>query len=73
MKGKIDQREDFCGACVAGVAALVGAGAAGSTAGDRKNNKKRKKIIFWIGISITIVSILVAIYFLFIKKCEECA
>lgn len=66
-------KEEFCGACVAGIAALAGAGAAGSSSVDRKKHKKRKKIIFWVGVSITILSILVMIYFLWIKKCEECA
>lgn len=65
-------KEEFCGACIAGVAALVGAGAAGSSAGDRKKNKKKKNIIFWTGVTVTVISILVAIYFLCIKKCDEC-
>lgn len=67
-------KEDFCGACVAGVAALVGAGTAGvSKSGDHRKNKQKHKIIFWVGVSITIISILVAIYFLWIKNCGECA
>lgn len=67
-------KEEFCGACAAGVAALVGAGAAGSsTIGDRKKNKKKKKILLYVGVSIAVLSILVAIYILCFKKCsKEC-
>lgn len=66
-------KEEFCGACVAGIAALAGAGMAGTTAKDRKKGKQLKKTIFWVGIGITAVSILVMIYFLWIKNCGECA
>uniref|UniRef100_A0A6C0EKG6 Transmembrane protein n=1 Tax=viral metagenome TaxID=1070528 RepID=A0A6C0EKG6_9ZZZZ len=67
-----ETKESFCGACVAGVAALVGAGTASATAQDRKKNKKKQKIIFWISVGVTILSILIAIYILFIRKCKEC-
>ena len=67
-------KEEFCGACVAGITALLGAGAVGTaSAGDRRKNKKRKAVIFWVGVSITVISILVALYILFVKKCNECA
>lgn len=67
---KEETKENFCGACVAGVAALVGSGTAVST---RKNGKKTKKIIFWISVSVTVVSILIMVYLLFIKKCDACS
>ena len=63
-------KEPFCGACVAGIAALAGAGTAGGSSSAK--NKKTKKIIFWSGITITILSILILIYLLFFKKCTEC-
>jgi hypothetical protein len=68
MKREI--KEPFCGACVAGITALAGAGA---SAGSSRVNKKSKKIVFWIGITVTIISIIVMCYLLFIAKCKECA
>lgn len=65
-----EQKEDFCVGCVAGVGALIGAGTAGASS---KRDRKYKKIIFWIAIGLTIISILVLIYILFIKKCNECS
>lgn len=67
-------KENFCGACVAGITALLGAGAVRTAStGDRKKNKKRKAVIFWVGVAVTIISILIALYILFVKKCQECA
>jgi uncharacterized membrane protein YvbJ len=68
-----EEKEEFCVACVSGIAALMGAGTATSTATDRKKNKKTRAIIFWVSIVLTIISILVSLYFLCIKKCSECA
>lgn len=65
-----EYREPFCGACVAGVAALAGAGAAGGS--SKAQNKKTKDIIFYTGAGITLISILVLIYLLCFKKCETC-
>lgn len=64
-------KEEFCGACLAGIGALVGAGTAGVSSGKR--NKKRNKIIFWVSIGVTILSIIIGLIFLFVKKCQSCA
>lgn len=64
-----DVKEEFCGACVAGLGALAGMGTA---AGSTRVDKKKKKVVFWVGFSITVVSILILFYMLFIKKCSEC-
>ena len=60
-------KEDFCGACAAIPIALVGGAIASS---QSSNYKKNKKIILWIGVSITVISLLVAIYFLL--QCKNC-
>ena len=65
-----EKKEEFCGACVAGLVALAGVGTSGMSS---KKNKKNKKIIFWVGISISVISIAFLIYFLCFKKCNECA
>jgi hypothetical protein len=62
-------KEPFCGACVAGIAALAGAGTATGSRGSK--DKKTKQIIFWVGVSISVISIIVLVYFL-TKKCNEC-
>ena len=66
-----ENKEEFCGACVAGLVALAGVGTSGATS---KKNRKTKKIIFWSGVSVSVISICFLIYFLCFKKnCEECA
>ena len=67
-----ETKESFCSACVSGITALIGAGSASLTAEDRKKNKKTRKIIFWISVIVTVISILLTIYFLFIRKCNTC-
>lgn len=62
-------REDFCGACVAIPLAIVGTGAVG--VGTTKGGYgKRKKIIMFVGVAVTLISLAVAIYFL--TRCKDC-
>jgi hypothetical protein len=67
---ELEIRESFCGACIAAPLAALGAGSA--AAGSKGNFKKGKKILLWGGLGMVILSILVAIYFLYIKKCDKC-
>lgn len=62
-------KEDFCGACLAAPLAAFGVGMSGVGAGSYK---KKKNIILWVGIGTTILAILIAVYFLWIKKCDSC-
>jgi len=64
-KGEV--KEPFCASCMAGLAALAGAG----TAHNTKDNK-RKNVMFWIGVSVSVISIVVLIYLLFFKDCKDC-
>lgn len=68
-----DVKEEFCGACIAGVAALAGAGASSYGAGTKGKHKKKKKILFWSGVATVVISLALIYYFLYIKKCKECA
>ena len=82
---KDEIKEDFCPVCIAAIPLAFGAtGAGASKMVDSKDKdddncpiKKRKKhflkILFWSSIALSIVSVLVIIYFKFIKQCEECA
>jgi uncharacterized membrane protein YvbJ len=63
-----DEKEEFCSLCMSGVALL--SGATMTATGDRKSNKKMKKIIFWSGIVLTVISIILLIYYL--RTCKEC-
>ena len=58
-----DVVEHFCGACFGAPLMLVGAGVA-SKSGDYKKDRDRKKLMFWGGITLTIVSAIVTIYYL---------
>lgn len=65
---KVQTREDFCGACIAGATAVIGASAAGI--GSRGSYGRNKNIILWVGVSITIISIIVAI--IYMQTCKTC-
>ena len=63
-------RENFCGACVAIPLALTGIGISASSGVG--SYQKNKKIMLYVGLGITIISVLFAVYFLYIKKCTDC-
>jgi hypothetical protein len=65
-------KEDFCGACLAIPLALVGAGASTVGAGEKGKHKTRRNVLLWGGISAIILSVLIGIYYLWIKNCSEC-
>lgn len=60
-----ETKENFCGACVAVPVAMVG-----SSMGVSSSKKKNNKTFISICIVITIISILIAIYYL--KTCNDC-
>lgn len=66
-----ENKEDFCVACVAGATAVLGAGV--STAGSKDQHRTKKKIMFWSGITLVVLSLLVAVYVLWYRKCSDCA
>lgn len=64
-----DTKEEFCGSCVAIPLALAGVGAAGVGA-KTGSNKTTKRILLWGGISLTVVSVVIAVIYL--KSCKSC-
>jgi ABC-type proline/glycine betaine transport system permease subunit len=65
--------EPFCGACLALPLSLIGAGAVGAGTSGKGAYKTQKKWILWGGIISVVISIIIAVYFLWIKKeCEDC-
>ena len=67
-----DVREDFCGACLSIPFAFAGIGASAYGANSRGAHKKKKKIALWGGIVTIVISVLIAVYYLWIKKCTDC-
>lgn len=65
-----DTKESFCGACAALPLALVGTGVAGAGSKKKGSNKKTKKILLWSGLAITLISIIIVIFYL--KRCKTC-
>lgn len=63
-----ETKEGFCPACLTAPLAAIGVGV-GAGAGS---HKKKKSIMLWVGLATTILAILIAIYFLWIKKCDSC-
>jgi len=66
-----DTKESFCGACAAVPLAFVGAGVAGAGSKKKGSNKKTKNILLWSGLFITLISIIIVIFYL--KKCKTCS
>jgi lipoprotein signal peptidase len=60
----MDIKENFCGACVTVPLAFMSAGAAFSS-------EKKAKIKKWATI-LTILSIILTIYYIYIRKCSSC-
>jgi ABC-type proline/glycine betaine transport system permease subunit len=69
---QIHVKEEFCGACAAIPFAFAGVGASAYGSSSRGNHKNQKKIALWGGIISVIISVLIAVYYLWIKKCTDC-
>jgi hypothetical protein len=65
-------KEGFCGACVAVPMAIAGVGASAAGAQKKGNHKKTKQVLLWGGMATVILSALIMIYFINIKKCSTC-
>jgi hypothetical protein len=68
---EIENKEEFCPACVAVPIAMAGAGMAGiGSTKDPKKNKKSRNIMLMVGIIVTLFSLLIGIIYL--KRCKDC-
>lgn len=65
-----DTKEEFCGACAVIPLALAGAGVAGLGANKKGVHKKTKKILLWGGITVTLLSVIIAL--LYLRNCKSC-
>jgi hypothetical protein len=65
---KDDNKEEFCAPCLMAVPAALGVGGAASS--GKGSDKKKKSIMLWSGIALTVISIIVFIYLK--KKCKKC-
>lgn len=65
-------REDFCAACATIPLAMAGAGLGLAGAKKGQKHKMQKKILLGSAIGTIALSILIAVYFIYIKKCDDC-
>lgn len=61
-------KEHFCLPCLLPLAAAAGAG--GAAASTSEKDKKKRKIILWVSIIISVLSIILFIYFK--TRCNNC-
>jgi hypothetical protein len=72
-KEQPEQKEEFCSVCVAGVTALAGAGTAGAGSTNVfRVSKRTATILFWIGIIVSLLSVLYIIRQLRSPSCNQC-
>ena len=64
--------EGFCGACLAVPLAFAGVGASAYGSSSRGKHKKQKKIALWAGIISIVISLLIAVWYLYFSKCTDC-
>lgn len=65
--------EEFCGACLAVPLAFAGVGASAyGTDSSRGKHKQQKKIALWVGIISIVISLLIAVWYLYFSKCTNC-
>ena len=69
MRALKETREEFCGACLVAPLALAGVGTAG-LGSSKGGHKKMKLIMLWVGVGITLLSVILTIYFL--SRCKSC-
>jgi hypothetical protein len=67
---KEEVKENFCVSCVAGLTAIAGAGTASSS--GKVSDRKTRKIIFWLGLIISILSVIFLIWRLCFSNCSNC-
>ena len=72
LKSEDETKEEFCGACLAVPLAFAGAGVSAYGTGSKGSHKKRRKMVFWVGILMVLLSLAVAYYYMFIKDCGDC-
>jgi uncharacterized membrane protein YvbJ len=65
-----DNKENFCGACIAAPLALASVGTSAYGATSRGSNKRMKKFLVWGGIISAIITLIVAYFYL--KNCSDC-
>lgn len=70
-----EKKENFCSACALVPLAMSGVGTSiyGSTPSSKDNSmtyRQRKRIMFWIGCIITVISLALIMYFS--SSCSEC-
>ena len=77
LNNRREIKESFCLPCLLPIAALAAAGTAAGAAATPQEKEKQRKIrlgVIWGSVGITALSILIFVYFKWIrkKKCKSC-
>ena len=68
-----ETKEGFCTTCATGLRAITGMGISGSSKlGDPEKDKERKKLLYQLGILISLISLVYLIYLFCFSDCKEC-
>jgi hypothetical protein len=70
-KDKKDIKENFCGSCLAIPFAIAGVGIAGAGGMKKGMHSKTRKIMLISGITLSVVSLIIVIWFL--MRCKKCS
>ena len=65
-------KEEFCGACVAGLVAVAGAAGAGASVSSKGKHSKKKKILLWSSVIVAIIALIVAGVIVYKNTCKSC-
>jgi Na+/melibiose symporter-like transporter len=72
-KEKEEIKEDFCPSCIMIPVALAGTGLGVAGYNEKGSHQTRKKIMLIGGILITVISLIISIYYLYFTKCDVCS
>lgn len=67
-----DIKEPFCPVCIAAIPLAFSVSTGVAAASEEEQIKRRNQIILWSSI-ISVISMAVIIYYLFIRPCDSCA
>ena len=66
-----ENKEDVCPVCVAVPLTMVGAGMTGvGSTKDPKKSRKTRNILLGVGLTVTLVSLIIGLYYL--RTCKDC-
>jgi len=71
-KEEEETKETFCPVCLAVPLAFAGAGVTSVGANQSSVYKRRKTILLYGGIVVGVISLMIIVYYKFIRDCDSC-